>query len=80
MADCILRIEKLTNGYTVEIPDPTAQKNNKDPKKPYMDPWKEYGFATPEEVTTFVQGHLATLEPVDDDYATSFARATSEDD
>jgi hypothetical protein len=75
-----MRVEKLTNGFTVEIPDAKAQKNNKDPKKPYVDPWKEYGFATADEALAFIKQHFSTLEPPADDYATSFARATSEDD
>lgn len=80
MSECILRVEKLTNGYTVEIPDEAIQKRNKNPKTPYENPWKEYAFATPAEVLMFVKTHLAKLEPVKDDYSTSFAKAAAEEE
>lgn len=80
MSECVCRIEKLTNGYTVEIPDAAAQKNNKNPKKPYVDPWKEYAFADAKEAAAFVSKHLAGLEPPEEDMGTEFTRAVNEGD
>lgn len=80
MSETVCRIEKLTNGYTVEVTDPVAQKNNKDPKKPYVSPWKEYAFPDAKKAAAFVGKVLDSLEPVEDDMATNFDRATSEDD
>jgi hypothetical protein len=80
MSETVCRIEKLTNGYTVEIPDAAAQANNKNPKKPYISPWKEYAFASAEEATAFVTKHLKGLEPPEEDMGTEFNRAVSEED
>lgn len=80
MSETVCRIEKLTNGYTVEIPDAAVQKANKNPKSPWKDPWKEYAFATAEEVVAFMSKHLKGLEPPEEDMGTEFARATSEED
>lgn len=79
MSEQILRIEKLANGYTVEVTDPAIAKKNKNPKAPYESPWKEYAFSSSKEVKTFVSKVLDKLEPVEDDMATNFDRAVSED-
>lgn len=79
MSDTVCRIEKLTNGYTVEIPDAARQKKNKNSNSPYVDPWKEYAFATAAEAATFVTTHLESLSPVEDDMGTHFKRAVSKD-
>jgi hypothetical protein len=79
MSDTVCRIEKLTNGYTVEIPDAERQKKNKNPKSPYVDPWKEYAFATAAEAAAFVTTHLNSLSPVEDDMETNFNRAVTEE-
>lgn len=80
MSETVCRIEKLTNGYTVEIPDAAVQKANKNPKSPWKDPWKEYAFATAAEASAFVTQHLDKLEPPEDDMGVEFARATNEKD
>jgi hypothetical protein len=79
MSETVCRIEKLTNGFTVEIPDAAAKKNNANSKKPYIDPWKEYAFATSAEVAAFITKHLDALEPPEEDMGTAFDRAVSED-
>ena len=67
MSDCVLKVEKLENGYTVEIIDPEIQKANDDPKsKQWKDPWKEYAFTTAEEVKNFVGEQLDSLKPPPD--------------
>lgn len=80
MSETVCRIEKLTNGYTVEIPDAAVQKANKNPKTPYKDPWKEYVFATATEASAFVMKHLEGLEPPEEDMGVEFARATEGED
>jgi hypothetical protein len=80
MSEQILRIEKLANGYTVEVTDPAVAKRNKNSKLPYESPWKEYAFSSSKEVKTFVSKVLDKLTPVEDDMATNFDRAVSEDD
>ena len=44
MDNCVLRIEKLANGYEIEIADPEVLKNNADPKKSWKDPWVGYAI------------------------------------
>jgi len=79
MSEMVVRIEKLQNGYTVEVPDPKVAKANKNSKIPYQDPWKEYAFPDAKRAAAFVNKVLDSLEPVEDDMATNFDRATSED-
>lgn len=82
MSDCILRVEKLTNGYEVEISDPNIVAENAKPKSNWQDPWKGYAFKTPEEVAAFVGAVLGKLAPPssDDEFAAAFKAATKEDD
>lgn len=81
--DTVLRIEKLENGYEVEICDPKIQAANDKPKSNWQDPWKGYAFTTAEEVKNFVGEHLDSLKPppdADAEYASAFKKATTEDD
>lgn len=81
--DSVLRIEKLENGYEVEICDPKIMANNDKPKSMYESPWKGYAFTTAEEVKNFVGEHLDSLKPppdADAEYGAAFKQATSEDD
>lgn len=82
MSDCILRIEKLTNGYEVEIADPKIVAENAKPKSNWQDPWKGYAFKSAEEVATFVGATLDKLAPpsADDEFSAAFKEATTEDD
>jgi hypothetical protein len=87
MGEYTCRIERLTNGYEVEIKDPAIVKANSKPKKSnepstYRDPWKSFAFTTVEEVLAFLKKNLDKALP-DDEYSTSFdlaaAEATAED-
>ncbi len=81
--DTVLRIEKLENGYEVEICDPKIQAANDKPKSSWQDPWKGYAFTTAEEVKNFVGEHLDSLKPppdADEEYGAAFKQATAEDD
>ena len=66
MGEYVLKVEKLENGYEVEIRDAEQEaKNAKPPKKneatQYVDPWKAYAFTTDKEVVAFIKRHLASL-------------------
>lgn len=78
MSDCIVRIEKLTNGYEVELRDSKIEAENAKPRSAYQDPWKGYAFKTAEEVATFIGAALDKLAPpsADDEYAAAFKAAT----
>lgn len=83
MGDTVLRIEKLENGYEVEICDPAIMAANEKPKSNYADPWKAYAFTTAEEVKNFVGEHLDSLKPppdADEEYGAAFTQATEGDD
>jgi hypothetical protein len=83
MGESVLRIEKLENGYEVEVCDPTILAENEKPKTAYKSPWKGYAFTTAEEVKNFVGEHLDSLKPppdADAEYGSAFAKASSEED
>ncbi len=83
MGDSVLRIEKLENGYEVEVCDPKIMEANKKPKSSYESPWKGYAFTTAEEVKNFVGEHLDSLKPppdADEEYGSAFNAATAEED
>ncbi len=84
MSDNVLRVDKLENGYTVEVCDAQIMAQNRDPKAKtsYQDPWKEYAFSSAAEVAQFVSEHLDSLKPPPDaatQYAGAFAKAAEED-
>lgn len=82
MGESILRIEKLENGYEVEICDPKIQAANDKPKTSYQSPWKGYAFTTAEEVKNFIGEHLDSLKPppdADTEYGDAFKAASEED-
>ena len=83
MGDTILRIEKLENGYEVEVCDEAVQENNRKPKTEWQDPWKSYAFESAEGVVKFIELHLDKLKPppgADEEYAAAFNQAAAEDD
>lgn len=61
MSNEVLRIEKLENGFTVEVRDPKIDEANRKPKANWKSPWKEYAFSTSKEVIAFVTSHLSSL-------------------
>lgn len=78
MGEQVCRIERLTNGFTVEIPDAEIQKSNANSKNPWKDPYKKYAFASTKEVAAFITKHLDGLKAPKDDMATNFDRAVKE--
>lgn len=79
MSDCVLKVEKLENGYEVEVCDPVISAANDNPKATWRDPWKGYAFKTEKEVVTFVSKILSTLSPAKDDAGVLFKQAVASD-
>lgn len=82
MSDCVLRIEKLENGWEVEMLDTAVQEKNRAPSKPgklvpYEDPWKSYAFEEFDTMIKFIKEKLPLLHPESDDevYASAFETA-----
>lgn len=84
MGESCVRIERLTNGFEVEIRDPEVEKANRKPSKglsTYRDPWKSYAFKTAAEVTAFLTKALPETSPGDDDdFSTAFDKAATSGD
>lgn len=82
MSDTILRIDKLENGYKIEVCDEAIMAANAKPKSSYKDPWKAYAFESAAGVVKFVQLHLDKLKPppgAEEEYSQAFNRAAKED-
>ena len=80
MDDIVCRIERLDNGWEVEICDPAGVDMNKASKGMYISPWKAYAFKTVKEVVDFLAKNLEKAVPANhDDFESSFKEATSDD-
>lgn len=79
MGDYCCRIEKMTNGYEVELCDPAIVKKNSSSKGTYANPMKSFCFNTIEEVLAFLKKNLDKALP-DDEYSSSFDAAVADDD
>lgn len=81
MSESICKIERLANGYEVELTDPQIAKDNMNMKsgKPWRDPKVCYAFKNVKQVIKFLSQHLETALPLDE-YSTSFDKAKEEDD
>jgi len=79
--DCIVRIEKLSNGFEVEIRDAKQADKNRSSKidAPYHDPWCCYAFKTTAEVCAFLDKNLDKAVPPDE-FGSSFDAAVAEDE
>lgn len=81
MSECVVKIEKLANGYEVEMTDPEIVKANQSPsKKGEIGTWKDpkvaYAFKSVDEVINFLRANLDKAMPMDE-YETSFDEAAS---
>jgi hypothetical protein len=83
--DGCVRIERATNGYTVNVSDPKIREANqkRDNSKggvyaPYRDPNKEYIFTDIKTVLAFLEKNLDKALPKDD-YGSSFDAAIAAD-
>ena len=74
--DSCCRIERATNGYTVNLQDPKIREANAKPNSKYRSADCEYVFKTVEEVLAFLKKNLDKALVVDD-YSNSFSVATA---
>lgn len=79
MSECKVRIERMANGYEVEITDPAIVKANASTKGGWRDPCVSYAFKTVPEVMAFLEKNLDKALP-QDDYSSSFDKAMKEED
>jgi hypothetical protein len=84
MGDYCCRIEKMRNGYEVELRDPAIVKANSAPSKkgeytPYRDPCVSYVFGSVDEVLKFLKKNLEKALP-DDEYDSAFDEAAKDGD
>lgn len=80
--ECRVVIERVANGYEVEVTDPKIRAKNRGPQsidEPYRSSEKEYVFKTVEEVLAFLTKNLDKALPADE-YDSSFDEAAAEDD
>lgn len=77
--DDIVRIEKLENGYEVEVLDPETAAKNAKPSGGWQDPYKAYAFDDIEKLLTFLREVLPKIEVATskDTYAAEFKKATA---
>jgi hypothetical protein len=79
MSDYSVRIERLSNGYTVRLDDPKIRKANQTGKGPWKDASREYAFDDIKKVLAFLGKNLDKALP-EDDFDSSFDAAAAEDD
>ena len=88
MTDYVCTIERLANGFEVELTDPkiVAQNNKRDgklgsnsPIVPWKDPKIGYAFKNVDEVCAFLKTNLDKAMPLDE-YGGSFDAAVAEGD
>lgn len=86
MGEYVIKIERLKNGFEVEMTDPEIVAANRKPSKgnnpsPWKDPNVGYAFKTAAEVCKFLEANLDKALPMDE-FESSFdeAAATEEED
>jgi hypothetical protein len=82
MGDCCCRIEKLQNGFEVEIRDPEIEKKNnarneKSGYSPYKDPWVSYVFTDITAVLAFLKKSLPKASAGGGEFESSFDAAVA---
>jgi hypothetical protein len=77
--DSCCRIERATNGYTVNMQDPKIREANSKSGGKYKDPNCEFVFETIEDVLAFLKKNLDKAL-VADSYSTSFTLASVDAD
>lgn len=76
MGDCRVVIERVANGYEVEVSEPASSSTG---DGPFVDRRKEYVFKTVDEVLAFLTKNLDKALPADE-YDTAFDDAVEEMD
>jgi hypothetical protein len=88
MGNCI-RIERLENGFTVEMDDPKIieannkrdNSSNKGPYVPWKDPSRKFTFGTNKAVVAFITKNIDKIIPKPkDDFVSSFEIAAKDSD
>lgn len=82
MGDYVCKIERLANGYEVEITDPkivAANKKSTGLSKGWKDPKVCYAFKTIKEVLAFLEKNLDKALPLDE-YESSFDMAAKNEE
>lgn len=77
MSDCRVVIERVANGYEVEVSEPAS--SSKKTTDMYVDRRKEYVFKSIDEVLSFLTKNLDKALP-QDEYDSAFDEAVEEDD
>lgn len=84
MSECVIKIDRLANGWEVEMTDPEIVKKNRSPtKKGELGMWKDpkvsYAFKTVDEVIKFISANLEKAIPMDE-YESSFDEAAAKEE
>lgn len=89
MACNCIRIERLENGFTVEMDDPAIIKKNRErdnasskgPYQPWVDPSRKFAFKDEKAVIAFITKNVKKIVPeTKTDFASSFDLAAKDDD
>lgn len=67
MSSNTIRIERLENGYTVEVTDPKIRAANAKPKAVWRDPCKEYAFKDLKAACKWIMENGDMMEPGESD-------------
>lgn len=79
--DAVMRIEKLENGFEVEVYEPApAPKGKGTPPMGMPEPWKGYAFTSADDAIAFITEKLPTLKTRRDEFSDGFAEATTEEE
>lgn len=77
MSEYVCRIERLANGFEVEMTDPKIVEQNQKGKGSWRDPNVGYAFKTVQEVLDFLGKNLEAALPMDE-YESAFDMASKE--
>lgn len=77
MSACV-RIERMANGYEVEINDPKIVAENQKPNSRWRDPQVSFSFNKIEDLLEFLKKSLEKALPLDE-FESAFIKALVED-
>ena len=76
---CVVKIERLANGFEVEVTDPKIAEANRKSKGAWKDPRVGYAFKTVQEVLDFLGKNLEKAMPAGE-YESAFDEAAEAED